>query len=253
MAGHSKWANIKHRKGAQDAKRGKVFSKIAKEIMIVARDGGGNVDDNPTLRTLIQKARGVNMPADNIDRAIKKGTGEAGDGVIYEELTYEGYGPAGVGLIVKVLTDNKNRSASEVRHAFTKAGYNMANSGAVSHAFQRKGLIVIDNSVVEEDQLFELAIEAGADDIEQEDGSFSVTTDPAAFMEVVGALNNAEIPLQSSELSLLPDNYIPVSDQKDAEQLLGFIEKLEDLDDVQDVYNNADIDADVLEKLAGEG
>jgi YebC/PmpR family DNA-binding regulatory protein len=166
MAGHSKWANIKHRKGAQDAKRGKVFSKIAKEITVCARGGGGNPEDNPTLRTLISKARAVNMPADNIDRAIKKGTGELADASIYEELAYEGYGPAGVGLIVKVLTDNKNRSASEVRLCFTKAGYSMANQGAVSHAFQRKGLITIDAAAATEEQLFELTLEVGAEDIE---------------------------------------------------------------------------------------
>jgi YebC/PmpR family DNA-binding regulatory protein len=251
MAGHSKWANIKHRKGAQDAKRGKIFSKIAKEISVCARVGGGNPEDNPTLRTLIQKGRAANMPADNIDRAIKKGTGELDDGLVYEELSYEGYGPAGVGLIVKVLTDNKNRSASDLRNCFTKSGYNMAQQGAVSHAFQRKGLITLAADAATEDQLFELTLEAGAEEIEQDDGSWSITTDPGQFMNVVDALTNAGVEIQGSELTMLPDNYLPVTGKEHAKQLLAFIEKLDDLEDVQDVYNNADIDDAVLAELTG--
>jgi len=251
MAGHSKWANIKHRKGAQDAKRGKIFSKIAKEISVCARVGGGNPEDNPTLRTLIQKGRAANMPADNIDRAIKKGTGELDDGLVYEELSYEGYGPAGVGLIVKVLTDNKNRSASDLRHCFAKSGYNMAQQGAVSHAFQRKGLITLAVDAATEDQLFELTLEAGAEEIEQDDGSWSITTDPGQFMNVVDALMNAGVEIQGSELTMLPDNYLPVTGKDHAKQLLAFLEKLDDLEDVQDVYNNADIDDAVLAELTG--
>jgi YebC/PmpR family DNA-binding regulatory protein len=252
MAGHSKWANIKHRKGAQDAKRGKIFSKIAKEISVCARVGGGNPEDNPTLRTLIQKGRSANMPADNIDRAIKKGTGELDDGLVYEELVYEGYGPAGVGLIVKVLTDNKNRSASDLRHCFTKSGYTMAQQGAVSHAFQRKGLITLTADAATEDQLFELTLEAGAEEIEQDDGSWSITTDPGQFMNVVDALTHAGVEIQGSELTMLPDNYLPVTGKEHAKQLLAFLEKLDDLEDVQDVYNNADIDDVVLAELTGD-
>lgn len=252
MAGHSKWANIKHRKGAADAKRGKVFSKIAKEITVVARIGGGDPGQNPSLRPLIQKARAANMPADNIDRAIKKGTGELDDGVVFEELTYEGYATGGVGVIVKVLTDNKNRSASEVRHCFTKADNNMGQQGSVSRSFQRKGLITVPAEGVEEEALLELVLEAGAENFEQEGGIFSITTEPNEFMQVVDALNEAEIPVQSSELTLISDLLTEVSDPKQAQSVLNFIEALEDLDDVQDVYHNMDVSDDVLAQLAAD-
>lgn len=248
MAGHSKWANIKHKKAAADAKKGKVFSKIAKEIMVAARTGGGDPSANITLRTLVQKARGANMPADNIDRAIKKGTGET-DGAQYEELMYEGYAPGGIALIVNVLTDNRNRSASEVRFVFTKYNGSLAGAGSVSHAFQRKGLILIAADAADEDTLMELALEAGAEDVKQEDEGYEITTGAADYMTVVDALNEKGIAIESSELGLVPDNVVAVDRKNQASSLLRFIDALEDLDDVQDVYTNMDVDDAVLAEL----
>ena len=248
MAGHSKWANIKHKKAAADAKKGKVFSKIAKEIMVSARTGGGDPAANITLRALIQKARGVNMPADNIDRAIKKGTGDL-DGVSFEEITYEGYAPGGVAVIVQVLTDNKNRSAAEIRHAFTKHNGSLAGAGSVLHAFQRKGLILVKAESIDEEELMEQALEAGAEDFKHEDDLYEITTGPTDFMSVVDALTDQGVSIDNSELTMLPDNYMEITDASQAASLLKFIDALEDLDDVQEVYTNLDVPDEVVATL----
>lgn len=252
MAGHSKWANIKHRKGAADAKRGKIFSKIAKEITVAARVGGGDPAANITLRALIQKARSNNMPADNIERAVKKGTGELDKDVVFEEIVYEGYANGGVPLMIVVLTDNKNRSASEVRHAFTKAGANLGSQGSVSRSFHRKGLILIPTSVIGEEELMDLVLENGAEDLVTEDETYTVTTPPSDFMTVVDALNAKEIEIQNSEVTMLPDNHTEVTELKQAKSVMKFIEKLEDLDDVQNVYHNMHVNDDIMAALAEE-
>jgi YebC/PmpR family DNA-binding regulatory protein len=251
MSGHSKWKTIQHKKGAADAKRGKVFSRISKELMVAAREGGGNPDTNPGLRTMMLKARAANMPADNIDRAVKKGTGEL-EGMSLEEVVYECYAPGGVGLIVVALTDNKNRATAEVRHIFTKHGTNFAGQGAVARSFKRKGNIVVNVSAVEEDKLMDIILEAGAEDMTQEDGRFEIVTDPSSFAGVVEALEAAGIQTESAEVTLLPDVYVPVSDKKVAQQILRLTDDLEDNDDVQNVYTNVDIDEGVLKELAAE-
>ena len=246
MSGHSKWATIKHKKAATDAKKGKVFSKLAKEIMICARGGGGDPAANISLRTLLQKAKQVNMPSDNIDRAIKKGTGEL-QGAALEEIMFEAYAAGGVGIIVQCLSDNRNRTVAEVRHVITRCGGNLAGQGQVMRSFTRKGQILVDASKIEEDKLMELALDAGADDLQREDNQYEVTTDPSKFNNVVEALNKAGIQMESSEVSLIPDTYLPVTDKEKAGSLVKFIEELEDLDDVQNVYTNADIDDSLLE------
>lgn len=251
MAGHSKWANIKHKKGKADAARGKVFSKIAKEIMVAASAGGGNPDDNIQLRALVQKAKGVSMPKDNIERAIKKGTGELEGGRL-EEGSYEGYAAGGIAIVVKVLTDNKNRSASEVRHAFNKAGANMAEQGAVSRMFQRKGQIFIEKALVEEDQLMDCVLEAGAEDLKTEGEQYEVLTEPGDFDAVSDALTQAGIEMASSEVSMIPDVITEVVDLDQARSILKFIDALEELDDVQDVYANFDLSDEVAAALDGE-
>lgn len=251
MSGHSKWATIRHKKGAADAKRGKIFSKLAKEIMVVARQGGGDPNNNPTLRTLIQKAKGENMPGDNIDRAIKKGTGEI-DGVTYEEITYEGYAAGGVGLIVKVLTDNKNRAAAEVRHIFTKNGSSFAAPGSVSRGFERLGRITVEAASVNEDELTALVLDAGADDMEQEEGDFLITTQPQNFNQVCQALEEAGIATKSSALELVPMAWTNVSDLQNARSVLRFVTALEDNDDVQEVYHNMDVDDSLMQQLQEE-
>jgi len=248
MAGHSKWANIKHRKGRADAARGKVFSKIAKEIIVAASSGGGNVDDNIQLRALVQKAKGVSMPKDNIDRAIKKGTGELEGGQI-EELVYEVYAPGGMALIIEALTDNKNRAASEIKNVLTKNGANLAQQGAVSRSFQRKGHILISADAVEEETLMDLVLEAGAEDMTREDDQFEVITDPGEYMAVSTAVSEAGIETVSSEITMIPDLPTPVSDKAQAEKLLRFVDLLEELDDVQNVYPAFDIDDAILAEL----
>lgn len=249
MAGHSKWANIKHRKAAADAKKGKAFSKIAKEITVAARLGGGDPSANISLRPLLAKARGVNMPVDNIERAIKKGTGELNDGVVIEEMSYEGYADGGVGIIVKVLTDNKNRSASEVRHCFTKNNNSLGQVGSVSRTFQRKGLISVLSEGVEEEALLEAALEAGAENFEEDGDTFSITTDPNDFNTVCEALTDAGFTLDSAEITLIPDVYMDVTDVDQARRILRFVEALEDLDDVQDVYHNLDVSDEIMAQL----
>ena len=251
MAGHSKWANIKHRKAAQDAKRGKIFSVISKELMLTARDGGGDAEFNPRLRTLILKAKQANMPAENVERAIKKGTGEL-EGTIIEELLYEGYAPGGVGLIIEVTTDNKNRSASEVRSTLGKGGGNLAGTGALSYNFKRKGQFLIAKDKVDEDTLTELALENDANDVVAEEEHFEVLSEVSEFDKFTQALNAAEIEADSAELVYLPENLVDVSDENIARQVLRLIDNLDELEDVKAVHSNYDIDEALLEAYAAQ-
>lgn len=246
MSGHNKWSTIKHKKGAADAKRGKVFTKLIKEISVAAKLGGGDPAANPRLRTAVDKAKGENMPKDNIERAIKKGTGGM-EGVIYEEIVYEGYGPGGVAVLVEVMTDNRNRTVSEVRSIFTKANGNMGEAGCVAWMFDKKGLILYDSSV-DFDQLFEAALEVGAEDVAEEDGQLEVTTDPVSFIEVREALEARGFKYQSAEITMVPQTMVPL-EGKQAESMLKLMDKLEDNDDVQNVYANFDISADEMEKM----
>jgi len=252
MAGHSKWANIKHKKAAADAKRGKAFSKIAKEITVAARMGGGDPSANIALRPLLAKARAVNMPADNIDRAIKKGTGEGQDGVHFEEIVYEGYAGDGVGIIVKCLTENKNRTAADVRHCFNKHNNNLGQTGSVSRSFQRKGVITFSREDTSEVDLLEASLEAGAENFEEQGDSFVITTDPGDYPDVSDALETAGFKAVDSELTLVPDMLFEVADVGQAKSITGFIDALEDLDDVQNVYTNMDIPDEVADQLDEE-
>ena len=238
MSGHSKWATIKHAKGAADAKRGQLFTKFIKEISIAARMGGGDPNSNPRLRTAILKARASNMPKDNIERAIKKGTGELGNAV-YEEKLYEGYGPNGVAVLVEVLTDNNNRAAANVRNIFSKTGGNLGATGSVAYMFNRKGVIEYDAEVVSEDEIMDAGLEAGAEDIVNEDGVITVTTDPADFETVLEALNAKGYESVSAEISMVPDTYTAL-DMDTAAKVQKLIDRLEEDDDVQNVYTNAD-------------
>ena len=242
MSGHSKWATIKHAKGMADAKRGQLFTKFIKEISIAARMGGGDPNANPRLRTAVLKARAANMPKDNIERAIKKGTGELGASV-FEELVYEGYGPGGVAILVEVLTDNKNRAAANVRNIFTKTGGNLGVSGSVARMFNRKGVIEYDAEAVSEDEVMEAALEAGADDIVNEDGVITVTTDPGNFAPVLEALQAKGFESISAEVSMVPDSYSTL-DAETAQKVIKLTDRLEEDDDVQNVYTNMDVPDD---------
>lgn len=242
MSGHSKWATIKHAKGAADAKRGQMFTKFIKEISIAARMGGGDPNGNPRLRTAILKARAANMPKDNIERAIKKGTGELG-GASYEELLYEGYAPGGVAVLVEVLTDNKNRAAANVRNLFSKNGGNLGATGSVSYMFNRKGVIEYDAEVVSEEKLMEDALEAGAEDIQSEAGVLTVTTDPNDFASVLENLQEKGFESVSAEVSMVPATYMSL-DAETVRKVLKMVERLEEDDDVQNVYTNLDIPED---------
>ncbi len=247
MAGHSKWANIKHRKAAQDAKRGKIFTKIIRELVVAAKEGGGNIEDNPRLRAVVDKALGANMKRDTIDKAIQRGAG-GGEGDNYDELTYEGYAPGGVAVLVEVMTDNRNRTVAEVRHAFNKAGGNLGTDGSVAYLFSKKGSIVFGDDV-EEDQVLEVALEAGAEDVvEQDDGSVEVVTEPEDFMNVKEALVEAGHTPEQSEVTMVPSTTVEL-DLDGAEKVLRLVDALEDLDDVQNVYSNSDIPQDVMEQL----
>lgn len=247
MAGHSKWANIKHRKAAQDAKRGKIFTKIIRELVVAAKSGGPNPEDNPSLRAVIDKALGANMKRDTIDKAIARGAGNT-DGDNYENLVYEGYGPGGVAILVDCLTDNKNRTVAEVRHAFTKSGSELAASGSVAYLFERKGQLVY-SAETDEDLLMEEALEAGADDIvTHDDGSFEVLTAPEDFMTVKEALQAKELNSEASEITMLPSTQTEL-DLDTAVKVLKLIERLDDLDDTQNVYSNADIPPEAYEQL----
>lgn len=248
MAGHSKWSNIKHRKGAQDAKRGKLFTKLGKELTIAAKEAGGDPNFNPRLRLAIDKAKAANMPKDNLERAIKKGTGEL-EGVDYMEIRYEGYGPEGTAFIVEVVTDNKNRSASEVRTAFSRKNGNLGTDGAVSWMFQRKGEIVVAAEGVDADELMMAALEAGAEDVKDEDGEFTVLTDPADCNTVSEELKKAGYNVTEAEVAMIPDNKVQITDLDTAKKVMVLYEALDDLDDVNDVYSNFDISEELLEQL----
>ena len=239
MSGHSKWATIKHAKGAADAKRGQMFTKLIKEISIAARMGGGSLDGNPRLRTAILKARTANMPKDNIDRAIKKGTGEL-EGVSYEELSYEAYAPGGVALLIEVLTDNKNRAAADVRNILTRAGGQLATAGSVSRLFKRQGIITMDGEKYTEDQVMEAVIEGGAEDVALSDGIIEVITAPEDFEAVVNTLNEKSFETMSAEISMVAEAEVSL-DNDGTSKALRLIEKLEECDDVQNVYSNINI------------
>ena len=248
MSGHNKWASIKHKKAAADSKRGKIFTKIIREITVAAKTGGGDPGTNPRLRTAIQSAKGENMPADNIERAIKKGTGEI-EGIVYEETLYEGYGPQGVAVLVQCLTDNKNRTSSEIRNIFSKMNGNMAGLGSVAWMFEKKGVFVVDQKNASEDALMELVLSAGAEDMTQSDGKFEITTSPHDFETVKAALEKAKIPADSAHITMIPKNWVPVSAES-ARAVLKLIDALEEYDDVQNVYVNSDIPEEVLKEMA---
>jgi YebC/PmpR family DNA-binding regulatory protein len=239
MSGHSKWATIKHKKGAADAKRGQMFTKLIKEISIAARMGGGDLEGNPRLRTAVLKARGANMPKDNIDRAIKKGTGEL-EGVNYEELTYEAYAPGGVAVFIEVLTDNKNRAAADIRNILTRAGGQLATSGSVSRLFKRQGIVTVDGEKYTEDHILEVALEGGAEDVSLSNGVIEVTSGPEDFESVLNALNGKNIETLSAEISMVPESPVML-DNDGAAKTVRLIERLEENDDVQNVYANIDI------------
>lgn len=244
MSGHSKWANIKHRKGAADARRGKIFTRLIKEITMAARLGGGDASCNPRLRTAILEAKAENMPKDNIERGIKKGTGEL-EGVSYEEIIYEGYGPGGAAVMVESMTDNKNRAVADIRHIFSKCGGNLGENGCVSYMFDKKGLIEVDRNGVNEDTLMETALEAGAEDIREEETTFEVITEPQAFEAVKEALEAAAIKYTLAEVTMIPQTTLNLTG-KEAEQMFRLMEMLEDCEDVQKLYTNADIPDDVM-------
>ncbi len=247
MSGHSKWSSIKHKKAATDAKRGKIFTKLIKEITVAARMGGGDSEANPRLRTAIQAAKSENMPKDNIERAVKKGTGEL-EGVNYEESVYEGYGPGGAAVLIESLTDNKNRTVADIRHIFSKAGGNMGESGCVAWMFDKKGYIAVENKTVEEDALMEAALDAGAEDIREDDSNFEVITAPEDFEAVKTAIDSASIPYIVAEVTMLPQSTTFLKG-KEAEQMVKLMDALEDCDDVQKVYTNADIPEEIVNSL----
>ena len=247
MSGHSRWSTIKRKKGAADAKKGKIFTKLIREITVAAKIGGGSPDANARLRSAILAARAQNMPSDNIDRAIKKGTGEL-EGVNYEELTYEGYGPAGVAILADVLTDNKLRTVSEIRHIFSRHGGNLGENGCVAWNFENKGLILIAKTEIDEDTITELAIEAGAEDVRDTDLFFEVVADPKDLEGIRESLEKRPLNIESASLTKIPKTTLQL-DLKQAEQFLKLVESLEDNDDVQNVYSNADIPQEVLDQL----
>ena len=251
MAGHSKWAGIKHKKAANDAKRGKIFSKLAKLITVAARDGGGDVSQNPYLKLMVDKAKSANMPNDNIDRAIKKGTGDL-DSVVISELVYEGYAPAQVALVVDILTDNRNRTASELRRLFDKKGGTLASPGAVSWMFETKGVIEIPMSSIGEEELMELVLDVGAEDVKTEEEHLQVLTDPATFTQVREAMIAANLEPTYAEVTRIPSTTISIDNEKTAAKVLDFISEVEDHDDVQKVSSNLDLPPEILAKF-GDG
>jgi YebC/PmpR family DNA-binding regulatory protein len=249
MSGHSKWAQIKHKKAVVDAKRGKIFSKIAKEITVAARLGGGDPDGNPRLRTVLENAREVNMPGENIKRAIMKGTGEL-PGVSYEESIYEGYGPGGTAILLEVLTDNKNRTVPEIRHIMTKNGGNLGEAGCVAWMFEKKGYILVEKTKIDEDSLMSAALEAGAEDMKNDPGedSYEIITAPEDVNKVKAALEAAGIPVSLAEITMLPKSYVAL-DGKSAEQMIRLVDALEDHEDIQNVYTNFNIPDEVMAKV----
>jgi YebC/PmpR family DNA-binding regulatory protein len=249
MSGHSKWATIKHKKGAADKARGKLFAKVARQIEVAAKAGGGDIDANPTLRTAVAKARAARMTNDAIDRAIKRGTGEGGSET-YEAITYEGYAPGGVALLIDVLTDNRNRTGAEVRSIFTKLGGSMAEPGAVGWQFSRRGVVMV-NGPVDEDELMMAALEAGAEDVIDDGGVWRVMSQPSVAYDVKDALEAAGFSVDSADTPMVSDNLVPVTSVEEAKKILRIVEAFEDNDDVQDVYSNFDIADDVMESAAG--
>lgn len=248
MSGHSKWSTIKRKKGAADAKRGKIFSKLIKEVTLAARLGGGDPDGNPRLRQAIMAAKAENMPKDTIERAIKKGSGEMGSGSSFEEINYEGYGPGGVAVLVEVVTDNRKRAVAEVRHAFSKHDGNLAENGCVSWIFEKKGSFIFEKKDVNEDVLMELVLEAGGEDVVEEENEYEVITDPASFEDVKKAIDDEGLKYVVAQISMVPGNTVKL-DGKDAEKMLKLMEKMEDCEDVQNIYANFDISDEIMEKL----
>ena len=248
MSGHSKWSSIKHKKGAADAKRGKIFSKLIKEVTVAARIGGGDPSGNPRLRTAIQAAKAENMPKENIARAIKKGTGEL-EGTSYEEVDYEGYGPGGVAMLIDCLTDNKNRTVADIKHLFDRHGGNLGEPGCVSWMFEKKGLIIFDKSNVDEENLLNIALEAGAEDVKDSETEFEVVMEPSEFEAVKEAFDNAEFKYSLAEISMIPQNTVKL-EGKQANQMLNLMDALEDHDDINHVYANFDIPDEVLEAMS---
>ncbi len=251
MSGHSKWSSIKHKKGAADAKRGKLFSKLSRAIIVAAKEGGGDPDNNLGLANAIEKARSYSMPKDNIDRAIAKGTGEGADSAMFETVVYEGYGPDGVAVIVEALTDNRNRTAADVRHLFSKHGGNLGATGAVAWQFERCGVVLVNADGVDEDELTLAAAEGGAEDVELDGTTFQVTAPPEQLQSTRAAIEAAGIAVESAELSMIPKQTVEVADESAAKRVMHLIDALEDNDDVQDVYANFDIPEQVLEAVAG--
>ena len=249
MSGHSKWASIKHKKAAADSKRGKIFTRLIREIAVAARMGGGDPETNAKLRKVISDAKAANMPNDNIKRAIQKGTGEL-EGASYEEMTYEGYGPGGVAIFLEVVTDNKNRTVAELRHIFSKNAGNIGESGCVAWMFDRKGYIVVERESASEDDLLEIILEAGADDLQEDGSNYEVFTAPDSYEGVVEALKAKEIPIAASNLGYIPQNYVKVAG-KQAQQVLRLMEEFEDHDDVQNVWSNFDIDEEEIASYPG--
>ena len=249
MSGHSKWATIKHRKGAADAKRGKLFAKLIKQVEVAARQGGGDPDANPTLRTMFQKARDNSVPLDTIERAVKRGTGEL-EGVSYESVAYEGYAPGGVALYIECLTDNRNRTGSEVRSTLSRNGGSLAEPGSVAWQFERKGVVLVPTSAVSEDDLMMVVLDAGAEDLADEGDVWKVTAEPGDLNSVREALASAEIAYQSADLAMLPTSTVAVTEPGAARQVLKLMDLIDDLDDVQDVHSNFDIGDDLIEELA---
>jgi YebC/PmpR family DNA-binding regulatory protein len=250
MSGHSKWHSIKHAKGAADAARGKLFARLARQIEVAARSGGGDLEGNPTLRTMVQKARDASMPKDNIERAIKRGTGEL-EGVSYEEVNYEGYAPNGVAVFVHTLTDNRNRTGAEVKNVFTRNGGSLAEPGAVSWQFERKGVVILPKAAADEDDLMLLVLDAGAEDVEDQGDTWQVTTPATELTAVRAALEGAGIAFTRADTTMLPQQSVPLEDAGAAKQVLRVIDALEEHDDVQNVYANFDIPTDVLEAALG--
>jgi YebC/PmpR family DNA-binding regulatory protein len=251
LSGHSKWSSIKHKKGAADAKRGKLFSKLSRAIIVAAKEGGGDPANNLALQNAIEKARSYSMPKDNIDRAIAKGSGEGADSEAFETVVYEGYGPEGVAVIVEALTDNRNRTASDVRHAFTKHGGSLGATGAVAWQFERRGVVIVPAEGVDEDELFLAAADGGADDVDRDGSVFQVTSAPESLAAVREAIDGAGFTVDSAELMMVPKNTVAVDDEAKAKQVMRLIDTLEDNDDVQEVFANFDIPEQVLEAVAG--
>ena len=249
MSGHSKWATIKHKKGAQDKARGKLFAKLIRQVEVAAREGGGDLADNPTLRSMYQKARDASVPTDTIDRAVKRGTGDL-EGVIYESVNYEGYAPAGVAVYVECLTDNRNRAGSEIRNIFTKSGGSMAEPGAVAWQFHRKGIVILPKQVAEDDLML-VALDAGAEDIKDQGDTWEVTSPPGELGRLRAALDAAGIAFDSADITMLPSSVVPLESEGDARKVLRLIDALEDHDDVQNVYANFDIPDQILAEVSG--